>query len=81
MLFIRAVVQKIELTKQLFVMEIQEGQDVHIPYDLAQRQLPLSYRYYDPLIQIAQDRMADERQDYYKLKNVLKKEIYSQVDM
>ena len=25
--------------------------------------------------------MADERKDYYKLKNVLKKEIYSQVDM
>lgn len=24
--------------------------------------------------------MADERKDYYKLKNLLKKEIYSQVD-
>ena len=40
----------------------------------------MSFRFYDPLIQICQDRMADERKDFYKLKNILKKEIYSQVD-
>jgi hypothetical protein len=52
MLFIRALLQKIELSKQIFVMEVQEGQEVHICQDLSQQHLPNSFRYYDPLISI-----------------------------
>jgi hypothetical protein len=59
------------------VISIQEDEAVNINQDLTQNKLPLSYRFYDPLMQIVQDRMAEERQDYYKLKNLLKKEIYA----
>lgn len=59
------------------MISIQEDEAVNINQDLTQNKLPLSYRFYDPLMQIVQDRMAEERQDYYKLKNLLKKEIYA----
>ena len=40
----------------------------------------MSYRYYDPLIKIVQDQIADDRKDYYKLKNSLELKIYKSID-
>jgi hypothetical protein len=51
-LHVNAVLIKIEQAKKLFVMDISEGTEVFIPKDLSQDQLPISFRYYDPLIQI-----------------------------
>lgn len=51
-----------------------------IPADLSQSQFPLSFRYYDPLILIVQERMSDERKDYFQMKNSIKKEIYTVAD-
>lgn len=52
MLFIKGLLAKIEFSKKLFVISIQEGGEVNINQDLTQSKLPLSYRFYDPLIQI-----------------------------
>lgn len=61
-------------------MNIEEGSEVFIPKDLSQDQLPLSFRFYDPLIQIVQTRMSEHRKDFFKLKNSLQKEIYGKID-
>lgn len=79
-LYVRALLHKIEISKQIFVMDVQDGQEVFILRELSQQQFPLSFRYYDPLILIVQERMTDESKDFYKLKNSLKKEIYSHID-
>lgn len=52
MMFIRALLEKIELSKQIFTLEIQDDAEVYINHDLSQKYLPLSFRYYDPLILI-----------------------------
>ena len=52
-LFISTVLKRIEIAKKLFVAEIQGGTEVLIPRDLSQDHLPMSFRYYDPLIKIA----------------------------
>ena len=52
MLYVRALLQKMEISKQLFVMDVQDGQEVFVSKDLSQQQFPLSFRYYDPLILI-----------------------------
>jgi mannose-6-phosphate isomerase class I len=80
MLYIRALLEKIELSKQVFTLEIQDDAEVYISPDLSQKQLPLSFRYYDPLILIVQERMSDDRKDYFKMKNSIKKEIYHVAD-
>jgi hypothetical protein len=52
MLYIRAVLEKIHYSKQLFTFEIEDDAEVFIPQDLSQSGLPISFRYYDPLILI-----------------------------
>lgn len=51
-LFLRVLLKKIEVKKKMFVYNIERGQEVFIPRELSQDQLPLSFRYYDPLISI-----------------------------
>lgn len=51
-LFIKGLLAKIEFSKKLFVISIQEGDEVNIMMDLTQSKLPLSFRFYDPLMQI-----------------------------
>lgn len=38
--YIKALLTKIELAKQLFVLELEQGCDVSIPDDLSQKDLP-----------------------------------------
>ena len=76
-LYIRAMLLKIELSKQIFVLEVQDGHEVFIAKDLSQQNMPISFRFYDPIIHIILDKMTAESSDYFKLKNTLKKEIYS----
>jgi hypothetical protein len=66
MLYIRAVLEKIHYSKQLFTFEIEDDAEVFIPQDLSQSGLPISFRYYDPLILMVQDHMSVERQSYFK---------------
>lgn len=80
MIYIRAVLDKINFVKKLFTYQIEDDAEVFIPADLTQSDLPISYRYYDPLILIVQSNMSAERCAYFKMKNSLKKEIYQQAD-
>ena len=79
-LFVRLVLKRIELKKDLFLFDIEQGQEVFISNDLSQSSYPLSFRYYDPLMRIVQDRMTYERKEYYKLKNDLELKIYRRND-
>ena len=39
----------------MFVMEVESGADVKIPPSLSQDKLPMSFRYYDPIIAFVQE--------------------------
>mmetsp|Transcript_14114 Transcript_14114/g.21992 ORF Transcript_14114/g.21992 Transcript_14114/m.21992 type:complete len:146 (-) Transcript_14114:533-970(-) len=52
LVFLRVLLKKIELARELFLMDIEEGLEVFIPKDLSQDHLPYSFRYYDPIIPI-----------------------------
>lgn len=79
-LHVKAMLIKIEQAKKLFILDMSDGCEVFIPKDLSQTQYPMSYRYYDPLIQIVQQRIADDRKDFYKLKNTMKQQCYEKID-
>ena len=51
-LITRILLKKIEISKIMFLMAIEGGQEVFIPKELSQDQLPMSYHYYDPLLNI-----------------------------
>ena len=42
----------LEREKELFAIQLERGKEVRIPPSLAQSRLPLSMRFYDPIINI-----------------------------
>ena len=58
-LFLEAVLKKINIVKELFIQELEQGKDCFIPKDLSQDHLPYSFRYYDPIIRIVQRLISD----------------------
>ena len=46
------MLERIKLAKQLFTQEIEQGSEAYIPVELSQKELPLSFRFYDPIIKI-----------------------------
>jgi len=65
--FIETLLRKIKLAKQIFVLDLEQGQEVFILSDLSQRNLPLSFRYYDPIIKIVFNRMTQESKQYFSM--------------
>lgn len=46
--YIDIVLREIQITRELFLMDLSMGDDVIIPATLQYSKLPLSYRFYDP---------------------------------
>lgn len=63
--FIETLLTKIKLAKQIFVLDVEQGQEVFILDDLSQRFLPLSYKYYDPIIKIIFSKMSSDSKSYF----------------
>jgi len=55
-------------------MDIEEGAEVYIPNDLRNNKLPQSFQFYDPIMNIVHQKMADDRIEYFLKKNKIIKE-------
>ena len=47
-----AFLKRVDIVKELFIQEIEQGKECIIPKDLSQDKLPISFRYYDPVISL-----------------------------
>ena len=79
-LYLKALIKRVELAKVLFVHEIEYGSEVFIPNELSQDRLPYTFRYYDPILNFVQDNITDDKRDFYLLKNQLAYLLYSKSD-
>ena len=52
--FIQIMLKEIELVKQIFVHDVEQGEEVALPFDLNVHNLALSYQFYDPILNIVQ---------------------------
>ena len=46
-MFIKCLIAKIEVCKQLYILELEQGSDVYLHRELCIDNYPLSYQYYD----------------------------------
>jgi len=53
------------------MIELMSGQEVNVPKDLSQSNLPYSYRYYDPILLLIKGMMPQENREYFALKKGL----------
>ena len=63
-----AYIRIIDLKKILFLMEFELGNEVLIPQELRQDDLPLSFRYYDFIINLIQEKVSYEKREFFKVK-------------
>lgn len=47
-----------KIEKEIFIMKFEQGHEVLIPKELAQDSLPISFRWYDPIIMLIQDKLS-----------------------
>ena len=66
--YLMAVIQKIELQKAMFVLELEQGQEVYIPNELSCDSYPQGFRFYDPIIQVVNHMFSADNQVYHTLK-------------
>lgn len=58
--FIEGCIKRIELTKDLFSLEIEQGLEVQVPRSLSQSHLPHSFRYYDGILSMVRERVSQK---------------------
>lgn len=61
----------IRLRKQLYIITIEQGMEMKIPNFLSQQNLPKSFRYYDPIVQITQNLISNEKRNFLNVQTSL----------
>lgn len=69
--YIMAWLKIYTLVKQSFLLNFEQGNEVMIPEELSQDDMPLSFRYYDPIIILIQERLSYNKREYFKVKKQL----------
>jgi len=49
-------------------LELEQDSDVLIPEELSQDKMPMSFRYYDPVIMLIQEKLSMDRRQYLMVK-------------
>ena len=63
------MLKRIQIAKELFTLEIEQGSEAFIPVELSQKSLPLSFRFYDPILKMVRELISEDSQDFLLLKN------------
>lgn len=72
--YLRLLDYMINLSKQLFLITVEQGDNVLIPPEFSQRNLSMCYTFYDPVLRIVYDQMRDDRREFYGVKTKMKLE-------
>ena len=67
--YIRIIIKRIEISKEIFSMNIELGLETFIPKILAQHSMPISFRFYDPIMNLVVSRCSEEMRQILCIKN------------
>ena len=65
----KMVLQRIELIKEFFALQLEQGGEVYVPLLLSQSKFPSHFRFYDPILRIAKLYMSPDKHKFFELKN------------
>ena len=69
MLYLEGMIQKIKLHKEQYALQIELGNEVFIPTELSQDEFPMSFRYYDSILNVLDDTISNERKELFFIRN------------
>ena len=64
-LYLEMLIRKIELNKELFILDMEQGCEVLIPKFISMEDLPMSFKFYYSSIHIIQDNFDIEKKLYF----------------
>ena len=67
--YIRIILKRIEISKEIFLMNIELGLETFIPKVLAQDTMPISFRFYDSIMNLVVSRCSEEMRQILCIKN------------
>ena len=67
--YLEIILHRIQLIKELFIMDIEHGDEVAIPKELRQPSLSIQYKFYDPLLSFINESVSKEMRNFFNLKN------------
>lgn len=73
-LYVKLALKRIELCKKIFLIDIDRNEYVYLHGDLSQKQWPVSFQYYDFIINFIDDNFPRDRRDFFKIKNQIASE-------
>lgn len=62
-----AKLEVIKLEKILLVLDLEQGNELKVPFTLSQKNLPQSFRYYDPIGKITQTLCSEEKREFLSM--------------
>lgn len=71
-LFVRICLLKIKVAKMILIHELEQGREVLIPNELSQDSLPMSFWYYDALLNIVESLLSHDKKTVIEFKNDFK---------
>lgn len=75
-LYIKLLLKKIDLAKSLFILEIEQGEEVFIPPEISINQYPLSFRFYDSILNFTSSSVSQKTKDFHSHKNTFRLNFY-----
>ena len=72
------MIEKIQIAKKMFFMEVQLGYEVFIPSELSQDWMPMSFRYYDAILNLVMENVSHDTKSLYAFKNDFRLNFYKE---
>lgn len=69
--YIKITLKEIKLIKEIFVMQLEQGDEVFIPMQLSMRRHSVFFQFYDPIFKIIEEMSAVEKKNFLIAKNRL----------
>ena len=66
--FLLGVLIKINIDRDILCMQLEQGNEVKIPFQMSQDHYPVSFRFYDPLQRIIKKHISVERTNFFETK-------------
>lgn len=63
LIYVQAILKRIQIAKDLMIIELGQDNEVLIPKELSQDDLPLSFRYYDSILRIIQRKINPHQRE------------------
>lgn len=63
--FIELTLKEIKIAKQLFLFQVELGEEAVIPHQLNQRSLGQSYQFYNPVLSIIEKQCSDQKRQLF----------------